>query len=76
MRPFFTSNHNAYEGSILAIFPKYEVNLEKCCNYLNSLNWNELGFKCGNRFIFNQKSLENCLIPSDIRNNIDILERV
>lgn len=65
-KPFFLSECNAYDGSILAIFPKFVIrdkeHLQEVCDYLNSVDWNHCGFKCGQRFLFNQKSLENTLV--------------
>lgn len=65
-RPFFLNDCNAYDGSILAIFPKFKIknqeHLKIICDYLNEINWKELGFKCGGRYLFNQKSLENILL--------------
>lgn len=64
-RPFFINDCNAYDGSILAIFPKFEIDrakLQNICNKLNDIDWEELGFVCDGRFLFSQKSLENCLV--------------
>lgn len=65
-QPFFLNDCNAYDGSILAIFPKFEIkdkeHLKRICNELNNIDWNELGFKCGGRLLFNQKSLKNTII--------------
>jgi len=64
--PFFINDCKAYDGSILAIFPKFKIkdneHLELICEYLNKIDWEELGFKCGGRYLFNQKSLENILL--------------
>lgn len=64
--PFFISDCKAYDGSILAIFPKFKINdekhLQEICDFLNNINWEEYGFKCDGRFLFNQKSLENSVI--------------
>jgi adenine-specific DNA-methyltransferase len=64
--PFFIHECMAYDGSILAVFPKFKINdkkhLEEICNYLNEIKWEDYGFKCGGRYLFNQKSLENTLI--------------
>ena len=46
-RPFFIHEAKAYDGSVLAIFPKYELNdtqLQHLCDDLNAVNWEELGF--------------------------------
>jgi len=68
--PFFISDSKIYDGSILAIFPLKELNSEQLklmCQYLNEINWDELGFVVNNRFIFNQKSLENILLPKKFK---------
>lgn len=60
--PFFINKCNNYDGSVLAIFPKFHINekeLIEICNYLNNVNWKSLGLICGNRFLFSQKALEN-----------------
>jgi len=65
-KPFFIFNIKAYDGSILAIFPKYNLTkkeLQNFCNDLNNTNWKELGFVVDGRFIFSQKSLENTILP-------------
>lgn len=63
-RPFFVNDCKNYDGSILAIFPRNEnINIDELCNDLNNVNWNELGFVCDGRFLFSQRSLENCLLP-------------
>lgn len=64
--PFFIHPCKAYDGSILAIFPKKQVTestLEKMKQYLNEINWEELGFYTNGRFLFSQRSLENSLLP-------------
>ena len=64
-KPFFFHSFKAYDGSILAIFPKFEVDsktLQNLCDKLNSVDWAELGFVCDGRFLFSQRSLENCLL--------------
>lgn len=69
-KPFFIHECKAYDGSILAIFPKFEVDsktLRNLCDRLNSVDWAELGFVCDGRFLFSQKSLENCPLDKDFR---------
>lgn len=61
--PFFINEHKYYDGSVLAIFPKVNIDLKKATNYLNDVDWNELGFKVGGRLCFTQKSLENVYLP-------------
>ena len=75
-KPFFLHPCNAYDGSILAIFPRFEVDnkdLQKICETLNNVDWEELGFVCDGRFLFSQRSLENCLLGSEFG---EIYERV
>lgn len=67
-KPFFTHSSKYYDGSVLAIFPKFaNPNLDNIVEDLNSVNWNELGFITDGRFQFNQKSLENTLLPDIFR---------
>jgi len=64
--PFFTHRCKAYDGSVLAIFPKFEIKhfkIEEIVSDLNSVNWDELGFVCDGRFIFNQRALEQSVLP-------------
>lgn len=64
-RPFFIHQCKAYDGSVLAIFPKFKINEEQLgeiCSLLNSVDWEELGFVCDGRFLFSQKSLQNCVL--------------
>jgi len=61
--PFFTNDCKNYDGSVLAIFPKKKINLEQVVNDLNSVDWDDLGFKVGGRLVFSQKSLENTYLP-------------
>ena len=69
-KPFFISKVKAYDGSILAIFPKHNLTddeLHSFCDELNDVNWNELGFIVDGRFIFSQKSLENSLLTKNFK---------
>lgn len=63
--PFFLHKCNNYDGSILALFPRDEkMDLAKAVDLLNnSVDWNDLGFVCDGRYMFNQRSLQNCLLP-------------
>lgn len=64
-KPFFLHDCKAYDGSILAIFPKFEVDsimLQRLCDKLNAINWEELGFVCDGRYLFGQRSLQHCLL--------------
>lgn len=64
-KPFFLHECNNFDGSVLALFPKdRSMNLEKAVDLLNTaVDWTELGFICDGRFIFHQRSLQNCLLP-------------
>ncbi len=66
--PFFIHESNYYDGSILAIFPKNQnLDIEKLTQELNNIDWQELWFICDWRYIFSQKSLENCVLPENFR---------
>ena len=65
-KPFFISKCNKWDGSILALFPKKNIDLDIAVNKLNSIDWNDLGFVTGGRFVFAQKSLKEALIDRDI----------
>ena len=67
-KPFFLHPCKAYDGSVLAVFPRFKVDLatlQKLCEMLNNVDWEELGFVCDGRFLFSQRSLENCLLGSE-----------
>jgi adenine-specific DNA-methyltransferase len=66
--PFFLHDCNAFDGAVLALFPKNERiarrDLIECTMLLNhEVDWQELGFVCDGRFLFTQRSLQNCLLP-------------
>ncbi|MDR2000793.1 MAG: class I SAM-dependent methyltransferase [Zoogloeaceae bacterium] len=63
--PFFLHDCLNYDGSILALFPRNpKLNLRRAVELLNTaVDWQELGFKCDGRFLFTQRSLEQCLLP-------------
>lgn len=61
--PFFLHPCNYFDGSILGIFPHdTSADLNKLCEKLNSIDWAELGFRAGGRFLFSQRALENTKI--------------
>ena len=62
-KPFFINEHKYYDGSVLAIFPKVNIDMKKAVDFLNEVDWHELGFKVGGRLCFTQKSLENVYLP-------------
>lgn len=65
--PFFIHPCKNYDGSILALFPKINIDLKGSVKLLNKLDWKELGFKCGGRFLFSQKALQNMMLPQTFR---------
>ena len=69
--PFFTHRCKNYDGSVLAIFPKNQkLSIQKLCKMLNEVDWNDLGFMCGNRYIFSQRSLENTILPKEFASQL------
>ena len=64
--PFFTNKCDRWDGSLLALFPKKKMDLNKAVAALNSLDWNALGFMTGGRYIFAQKSLLEAPIDGKI----------
>lgn len=67
-KPFFLHHCKAYDGSVLAVFPRFKVDLatlQKLCEMLNNVDWEELGFVCDGRFLFSQRSLENSMLGSE-----------
>ncbi len=69
-KPFFLHKCKAYDGSVLAVFPKFAADfstLQRLCERLNALDWDELGFVCDGRFLFSQRSLENSLLDESFR---------
>lgn len=62
-KPFFLSECKNFDGSVLALFLKDQSMDEKnLCDVLNSLDWEDLGFKCGGRYMFGQRTLSGCKI--------------
>lgn len=71
--PFFLHDSLAFDGSILAIFPKYDIGqeeLKELCSLLNQVNWKELGFICDGRFLFSQRALEQSFLPEQFKKYI------
>ncbi|MEW6164602.1 MAG: class I SAM-dependent methyltransferase [Pseudomonadota bacterium] len=64
-RPFFLHDCPNYDGAVLALFPKLPgMDLALATDMLNDrVDWEELGFVCDGRFLFTQRSLQNCLLP-------------
>ncbi|NJD25826.1 MAG: class I SAM-dependent methyltransferase [Betaproteobacteria bacterium] len=67
--PFFLHDCNAFDGAILALFPRHERiarrELIECTLMLNrEVDWQDLGFVCDGRFLFTQRSLQTCVLPA------------
>ena len=58
-KPFYSSFVKAYDGSMLALFPKQNknVDIEDALQQLNNMDWAKLGFCCDGRLLFSQRSL-------------------
>ena len=56
-KPFFASDIAAYDGSVLALFPKADVDPDHAAARLNAVDWARLGFVCDGRLLFTQRSL-------------------
>lgn len=65
-QPFFLSECKKWDGSVLALFPKIPLNLEKIKDRLNTLDWEEMGFVSGGRYLFAQKSLKEAMVDDEI----------
>lgn len=67
--PFFLHESKAYDGSMLALFPKYPgMDLERAVALLNqAVPWEHLGFVVDGRFLFSQRTLETCMLPEQFR---------
>jgi len=63
-RPFFKHPCKAYDGSILALFPKTEMNIDCAIELFNdAVPWEELGFVVDGRYLFTQRSLATLILP-------------
>jgi adenine-specific DNA-methyltransferase len=68
--PFFLHDCPAFDGSVLALFPRHSGlsrrDLIACTSMLNrQVDWQELGFVCDGRFLFTQRSLQTCRLPAE-----------
>jgi adenine-specific DNA-methyltransferase len=60
--PFFLNPCDKWDGSVLALFPKEYMNLQKTTEKLNALDWQGMGNITGGRYLLSQKSLKEALI--------------
>ena len=70
-RPFFLHDSPHFDGAILALFPRRpdigRRQLAQLTELLNTaVNWQELGFVCDGRYLFTQRSLQNCRLPARV----------
>ncbi|MDB5801120.1 MAG: methyltransferase small domain protein [Rhodocyclales bacterium] len=66
VQPFFVHECKDYDGSVLAIFPHDPLmDVQRAAALLNAVDWAELGFVCDGRFLFAQRALESCFLPTD-----------
>lgn len=62
--PFFTHACRAYDGAVLALFPRVEMNIQKAIELLNdAVPWEDLGFIVDGRYLFTQRSLSTLVLP-------------
>lgn len=64
-RPFFTHDCRAYDGAILALFPRIAgMSLPGAIELLNTaVPWDELGFVVDGRYLFSQRTLQTLILP-------------
>lgn len=65
--PFFLHECQAFDGAVLALFPRHPMSadqLAQCVSMLNRVDWAEQGFRCDGRYLFTQRSLQNCRLPA------------
>lgn len=64
-RPFYVHDCEAYDGSVLALFPKIPgMDLQRAAQLLNdAVPWEELGFVVDGRRLFSQRTLETLILP-------------
>jgi adenine-specific DNA-methyltransferase len=66
--PFFYHKCRNFDGSVLGLFPiNQNAEIDNLIKDLNNVDWEELGFVCDGRFIFSQKALENCVLPTSFK---------
>lgn len=62
--PFFLHEAKNFVGSVFGLMIKNPaISPVQICNAMNAVNWSELGFVTGGRFIFSQRSLMNAPLP-------------
>ena len=64
--PFFVSDIEPYDGSVMALFPKVPMDLDLAAELLNRSDWEAQGFVCDGRKLFSQRSLSGAYADVDI----------
>ncbi|MDR2690375.1 MAG: class I SAM-dependent methyltransferase, partial [Azoarcus sp.] len=63
-QPFFMHPCEAYDGAILALFPKMAMDTRYAVELLNNaVPWEELGFVVDGRYLFTQRTLATLMLP-------------
>jgi adenine-specific DNA-methyltransferase len=66
--PFFLSESDYWDASILAVFPLREgINMEKFTMDLNMVDWESMGLRSGTRLMLSQRVLSNVILPENFR---------
>jgi adenine-specific DNA-methyltransferase len=70
--PFFIDRNNLFDGSLLCLIPKMNVDLNEWINILNNNKeiFESHGLLINNKYMFNKIKLENIKIPCDLLKNI------
>lgn len=68
-QPFFEHKCTAYDGSVLALFPKHAgMDIDLAVELLNTaVPWDQLGFVVDGRYLFTQRTLATTLLPEVFR---------
>jgi adenine-specific DNA-methyltransferase len=62
--PFFTHPCRDWDGAILAIFPRFQVqSLQSIVDAFNAVDWNDIGFMWHGKYVFASGRLTNSLLP-------------
>lgn len=68
-QPFFTHPCTAWDGAVLALFPRHAgMDIERAVELLNTaVPWEQLGFVVDGRYLFTQRALATALLPEVFR---------
>ena len=71
--PFFFNECNFYDGSILALSPRYKViHFGNLVDYFNSQDWQSLGFLHSGKMLFTAGALSEAMISCDLSKHLEI----